>query len=527
MFSIEDSMHTGETPKNLVSFLLNPLSYPEKTRNVAHIETHISHVFLCDTFVYKIKKPVDFGFLDFSSLKKRRHFCEKEVELNARLAKDIYLDVLPIYETEGYYSFIKNKKDRPAEFAVRMRRIPMECLLFNLITNGRPLYRDLEGVGRTLAFFHNSIKPYRGKKFGGFETILAAAKENFEQIKFCGITITQETFETLVSYTEGFLEKNKNKFYKRKQDGFVRDGHGDLHCQHICLEHPPVIFDCIEFNDSFRIIDVLQDIAFLFMDIEYRGRFDLTSCLFKSYFTGWGEAQDEQLLTFYKVYRAVVRGKVEGLTAGNVAGIKEQEMARAKATNYFDLADYYLNCAHKPFNPIVFMGLSGSGKSTIARDFSSDAVILRSDEIRKEASGVAKDEHRYGSVGEGIYTPELTRQIYCTLLDKALRYAREGRKVIVDATYLKANQRTHFYNSSIEKGLNPFFVHCFASEDILRDRIRKRMQGGQDISDADLNVLDHQLQHLEEPDELPSFRVLRINTEDAIVNIVKALQEFL
>jgi hypothetical protein len=521
-------MYVNETSKKLISFLLNPHNYPEKTINVVHVETHISHVFLCDTFVYKIKKPVNFGFLDFSSLKKRHYFCEKEVKLNSRLAKDIYLNVLPIYETDGHYSFAKNKKNRPVEYAVKMKKIPMDCLLFNLISEGRPLYGDLEEVGQTLAIFHGNIKPYRGRRFGGIEAILTATEENFNQIKaFRGTTIDQKSFENLSNYTGTFLEENKITFYRRKRDGFIREGHGDLHCQHICLEHPPVIFDCIEFNDSFRIIDVLQDIAFLFMDLEYRGRFDLTSCLFKSYFAGWRETQDEELLRFYKVYRAMVRGKVEGLTAGSVAGVREQELARAKATNYFNLADYYVNYPNNHFNPIVFMGLSGSGKSTIARDFSSDAVILRSDEIRKEASGVVKDEHRYGAVGEGIYAPELTQQIYCSLLNKTLGYVREGRKVIVDATYLKTSQRTHFYNSSIENGLNPFFVHCFASENILRDRIRKRMHGGQDISDADLNVLEHQLQHLEEPDELPSFRVLRINTEDAIDNIVNALKEFL
>ena len=521
-------MHAAETPRELVSFLLNPESYPEHTATVTHIETHISHVFLCDSFVYKIKKPVNFGFLDFSSLKKRRYFCEKEIELNARLAKDIYLGVLPIYKTDGLYSFINSKKDHPVEFAVQMKRIPMECLLFNLIEKGKPLYRDLEEVGRTLALFHDSIRPYKGKRFGGFETILAATEDNFEQIKhFCGITINKKTFETIVSYTRKFLEKNKIEFSRRKQNGSIREGHGDLHCQHICLEHPPVIFDCIEFNDSFRIIDVLQDIAFLFMDLEYRGRFDLTSCLSKSYFADLQKVQDEDLLRFYKVYRAVVRGKVESLTAENVTEVHGQELAKLKATNYFDLADYYINCAHKPFNPIVFMGLSGSGKSTIAKDFSSDAVILRSDEIRKEATGTEKDVHRYGEVGEGIYTPELTRQIYCALMDKAVACAKAGKKVIVDATYLKANQRAHFYNSCMEKGLNPFFVHCFASEYTLRERIIKRMQDGQDISDAHVGVLEHQLKHLEEPDELSSFRVLRINTEDAIGNIVNTLREFL
>jgi aminoglycoside phosphotransferase family enzyme/predicted kinase len=447
--------------------------------------------------------------------------------LNIRLAKDIYLNVVPLYEADGQYLFIENKH-RPVEYAVKMKKIPMDCLLFNLIAEGKPLYRDLEEVGRTIALFHENIKPYRGNKFGGIETILTATEENFEQIKpFCGITLDQQTYETIMGYTRNFFDKNKKLFGSRKGHGFIREGHGDLHCQHICLENPPVIFDCIEFNDSFRVIDILQDIAFLFMDLEYRGRFDLTSCLFKSYFSHQHNALHEDLLRFYKVYRAVVRGKVEGFTAGSVGEAHERGLATARARNYFDLADYYVRYAQRPFNPVVFMGLSGSGKSTIARKFAPSAVILRSDEIRKEATSVKKDEHHYLAVGEGIYTPELTRQIYCALLDNAVNNAREGRKVIVDATYLKANQRKHFYDSCIENGLNPFFVHCFASEEILRDRIKKRMKEGQDISDAHLDILEHQLKHLEEPDELPGFRVLRINTEDAIENIVNALREFL
>jgi uncharacterized protein len=521
-------MTTKKTPSNLVNFLLKHENYPEKTGDVTHIETHISHVFVCDDLVYKIKKPVNFGFLDFSSLKKRLHFCHKEIILNARLAKDIYLDVVPIYKRGADYSFLEVSKGRLVEYAVRMKRIPMECLLFNLIAEGKPLYRDLEEVGRTLTLFHGTIKPYRGKKFGGLETMAASTEENFEQTKpFCGITIDQQIYKTIMDYTRGFLNENKRLFGRRKKDGFIREGHGDLHCQHICLEHPPIIFDCIEFNDSFRIIDILEDIAFLFMDLEYRGRFDLTSCLLKSYFTGWHEALNEDLLRFYKVYRAVVRGKVEGLTAGNVDEARERELATERARNYFYLADYYIRYARKPFNPIVFMGLSGSGKSTIARGFAADSVILRSDEVRKNVSGVKESEHRYGSVGEDIYTPEMTRQIYCALLDKAVNYAREGQKVIVDATYLKAGQRKDFYDSCIEKGLNPFFVHCFASEAILKERIIARMEDGKDISDAHLGVLEHQLKHLEEPDELPCFRVLRINTEDAIDNIVNTLKEFL
>jgi len=261
--------------------------------------------------------------------------------------------------------------------------------------------------------------------------------------------------------------------------------------------------------------------------LEFRGRFDLTSRLFKSYFASHPNAFDDELLRFYKIYRAVVRGKVEGMTARSVAGSQGKESAKTKAQNYFNLADFYVRYAAKPFNPVVFMGLSGSGKSTIARNFSSKAILLGSDSLRKEAAGIKKGEHQYTGFGEGIYTLEMTRRIYSAMLEKTIGFAKEHNRVIVDATYLKADERKDFHDSCIKNGLNPFFVHCFASEEILKDRIRRRMEKGADISDASVHILEHQLKHLEEPDELPGFRILRINTEDAMGNIVSALKEFL
>jgi len=314
-----------ETGKMLIDFLLNPRSYPEKPLSVSHIETHISHVFIGDNFVYKVKKPVNFGFLDFSTLKKRHYFCEKEVILNSRLAKGIYLGLQPIYKIDGGYSFAPQEGSRPVECAVRMKRIPLDCLLFKLISEGKPLYGALEDVGKALALFHENVAPYRGRKFGGIESIAAATEENFEQIKpFTALTTDKKTLKLLMTYTRAFLADHKDRFSERRRNGYIRDGHGDLHCQHICLEHPPIIFDCIEFNESFRIIDILEDIAFLFMDLEYRGRFDLSSRLHKAYFARQAKALDEELLRFYKIYRAVVRGKVEGFAARNVEDRSER-----------------------------------------------------------------------------------------------------------------------------------------------------------------------------------------------------------
>jgi aminoglycoside phosphotransferase family enzyme/predicted kinase len=517
------------TDPALVRFMLNPGSYPEPTSRVTHYETHISHVFLCDHFVYKMKKPVNFGFLDFSGLRKRHFYCVKEVELNSRLAGDVYLGIIPIFKESGAFSFIGGTGGRTVEYAVKMRVIPEDCMLDKLIQRGQPLYGELEPIGRKLARFHRDTRVYKGAKYGGYETMQAVTEENFAQIQpFCDITVGKGMYDQLTEYTRDFLSQYKRKFSARKRNGWIRDGHGDLHSQHICLSDPPIIYDCIEFNQGFRLIDILEDIAFLFMDLEYKARFDLSSRLFRSYFAEQPDGcLDDGLLRFYKIYRAVVRGKVEGFRAQGLPEGPEKEGAFRVAGEYFHLVEFYLNYHARPFNPVVFMGLSGSGKSAISRDFASQWVILRSDEIRKTMSGIRKGEHQYGEFGEGIYSSALTRDLYCNLLERAIENANQGKRVVVDATYLRKNQRRNFHQTCVDKGLNPFFVHCVAGENVLRDRIQKRMQEDSDISDAHIGILERQIQDMEEPVELPYYRVLKLNTEAELHNIINALKEFL
>ena len=516
-----------DTDPRLIEFMMDPDSYPEKTSAVTHVQTHISHIFLCDDKAYKIKKPVNFGFVDFTTLRKRHHYCVQEVTLNSRLAPDVYQGVESLYSRRDGYSFSKSAGSRTSEYAVKMNRVPLDCLLQSLIERGMPLYGELEPVGRELALFHKKARIYK-KEYGGFKSVRAAAEQNFEQIaQYRGKTIDGRSYHGLVQYTRHFLEENERKFFARRREGWVRDGHGDLHSQHVCLSKPPIIFDCIEFNKSFRIADVLQDMAFLLMDLEYRARFDLSSRLLKAYFAGGQDRLDEELLRFYKVYRAVVRGKVEGMRAASLEEGEVKEQSLRSAREYFHLADFYVNLAGQPFNPVVFMGLSGSGKSTIAKDFRGDSLILRSDEVRKTITGVDSAEHRFAEFGADIYSQSLTRDVYCALLERALGEAGKGRKVVVDATYLKKNQRTYFYETCIEKGLNPFFVHCIADENVLRYRIEKRLEDGSDISDANVNILERQMKDMEEPVELPYYRVLRLSTEAELHHIIGALKEFL
>ena len=520
-----------DTDPHLIAFLLNPESYPKKPRSIVHHETHISHVFVGRTMVYKIKKPVDFGFLDFTTIQKRRFFCAEEVRLNSRLAEGIYLGVAPIYGKGEAYSFRRARGWVIVEYAVKMLRIPEERLLSQIIEEGKLAYGGLDEVGAMLARFHGRAMAHRHDPFGTVEAIRTNTEENFAQIlPHRGITVEQDTYERLVSYTRAFIDDRGEAFFRRKESGFVREGHGDLHTGHVCLIDPPIIMDCIEFNKRFRIADVLEDMAFLFMDMEYRGRFDLSAAASRAYFSHTVRQQAApELITFYKVYRAIVRGKIEGFTADGVRDEAGKSAAVRRGREYFLLARYYAEHPEKTaFNPVVFMGVSGSGKSAIAEGLLAGSLVLRSDLVRKEMAGKEPHEHVYVGYGEQIYRDDMTQRTYLALTQAAVDSARSGQRVVVDATFLARSQRSGFYEACLGAGLNPFFIHCFADPKILRERVRLRTAQGTDISDARVSVLEQQLRTSDEPDELPSFRVFRLNTgEDTKETMQKALRMFL
>ncbi|MCG6535121.1 MAG: aminoglycoside phosphotransferase, partial [Syntrophales bacterium LBB04] len=221
----ESKGNMTDTDSRLIEFLLNPDAYPEKPSSISSIETSISHVFLGDHFVYKIKKPVNFGYCDFSTLKKRHHDCLEEVSLNRRLAADMYMGVVPIYRRGDLFTFKRSKACSIAEYAVKMKKIPDACILFNLIGQGKPLYGELEEIGKILSIFHNHAPVYRGSRYGGLKTVQWTTEQNFVQVKpFCGITINKVFYDTLAEYTRSFIEGHKDTFLSRKKDGFIREG---------------------------------------------------------------------------------------------------------------------------------------------------------------------------------------------------------------------------------------------------------------------------------------------------------------
>ena len=328
----------------LIDDLLDPRSLPDETTSVSLVQTHISLVFVADRFVYKVKKPVNFGFLDFSTLDRRRHFCHQEVLLNSRLSKDLYLGVLPI-TYDGRRHRLGKDGGEVVEYAVKMKRIPDEFLMKSVFSRGELTREHLERIAGALAAFHGSAATSPEiREFGRPEAFKVNTDENFEQTeRFIGATISQEDFCALRDWTSGFYVRRKGLFEARMRSGRIRDCHGDLHMEHICLTEDLHIFDCIEFNDRFRYSDTLSDIAFLVMDLEYHGGEEYSKMLWEIYQEWAGERDVEALLTFYKVYRAYVRGKVTSFQLDDESfSPTEKERAAQWARRYFELARKYI-----------------------------------------------------------------------------------------------------------------------------------------------------------------------------------------
>jgi aminoglycoside phosphotransferase family enzyme len=324
--------------------LQNPATLPDSTASVAVVQTHISIVFVADDFVYKMKKPVNFGFLDFSTLEKRKYYCQREVELNSRLSRDLYLDVLPVTIGETGHTLRKTEGE-PVDYVVRMKRIPDDRLMKSLFARNEIAENHLRQIAEVVAKFHShAATSPEIEAFGAPERFKINTDENFDQVsRYIGITIPERQFRLLKSWTEEFFQSNRSLFMERIAQARIRDCHGDLHMEHICLTEELPIFDCIEFNDRFRYSDTIADIAFLLMDLEYHGGSDLAETLWRYYKLLAREEDADALLLFYKVYRAFVRGKVHSFQVDDASiGEKEKERAILTARKYFELANSYI-----------------------------------------------------------------------------------------------------------------------------------------------------------------------------------------
>ena len=488
----------------LIKSLLKAAAYPEPTADVRLVETHVSFIFITDHFAYKIKKAVDFGFLNFTTLDRRRFYCEEEVRLNRRLCPDIYLGVVELRETVEGAAFGAGGK--LIDYAVKMKRLPEERMLARLLEQGEVTPGQIAQVAGIVADLH--AKAARGPQiaaYGGTGVIRANWDENFAQAApFQEETLSGADLAVMRDWVERFIASNEELFRARVEGGFIRECDGDLHLGNICLTDPICVFDCIEFNEKFRYIDTAADIAFLLMDLEYAGRPDLCPPFLEAYQAATGDllGQNARLLDFYKGYRAFVRGKVKSFRLRE-PGLSPEQTAQVKdeASRYFRLARGYALRERLAPCLTITCGLMGSGKSALARELSLELGLCleRSDLVRKKIA--ARPGTGAGSEGydEGIYQASFNKATYEALLQQAKQRLLAGKGVIVDATFRRESDRAAFRALAQQLAVPFFVVQTHLAEDLTRERLEKRRLDPTEISDGRWELFAGQKAEFEPP----------------------------
>ncbi|HEY9050750.1 MAG TPA: AAA family ATPase [Gammaproteobacteria bacterium] len=478
-------MNTSEN--SLIQAMQQPAFYNYPVASVELIETHISWVLLTGRYAYKIKKPVDFGFLDFTTLEKRKYYCEEELRLNGRLAPDIYLDVIAIAESNGTFS-INHNKSNIVEYAVRMQQFSQQGLIRNLLQNKQITIHHIKQLADAIAEFHDNIAITDKEMIHGDPTeVIKPVEHNFTILEeFITEESQRKTLALIKQKSQEIYERIQDALLLRKKNGFIRECHGDLHLGNIAfINGNPLIFDGIEFSESLRWIDVISEIAFLIMDLEDYDQPYFATTLLNRYLEKSGDYAGLEVFQFYKIYRAMVRAKVTALRLQQETENSERFIADSQKLNdYLELAKKYCE-ARKPFM-IVTHGISGSGKSWIGNQLAAqlNAIIIHSDHERKRL---------FENNTDNLYSRDITSKTYQYLQDTAQQLLTAGYPVIVDATFLDKTQRDHFYSLGQQLAIRFYILHCHADKHILEQRIKTRCKDKTEMSDADIAIMQNQL----------------------------------
>ncbi|MFP4588003.1 MAG: AAA family ATPase, partial [Desulfohalobiaceae bacterium] len=466
-----------------MQFFLQPGNYPHRPRQVELIETHASWVFLAGEYVFKVKKPVNFGFLDFSSLNKRRLYCAEEIRLNRRLAPDVYLGLWALLrDSHGNLRLGGLEHEEAVEYAVQMRRLNPEHMLDSLLQQGRVDKHLLDLLARRLVAFHlEACCSGEIAELGSPTVIRSNHTENFEQTRpFLDWTIPGAWYRFIKCYSYSFIKNHRQLLLQRKAQSRIREAHGDLRCEHVCIEPGDKIlaFDCIEFNSRFRYIDVAAEIAFLAMDMELAGHGALAQELMISYAEQSQDPQLPQLSIFYKCYYAFTRGKVQSFHLQEMdPGQEGYQKLLHSARQSFEQSFSYA-CRLEKKTLILCCGLTGSGKSHLAQLLSPllGAELLRSDVLRKELQGLSAQTPSPAEYGQGLYSPEITEQVYSRMLNQAEALLNQGRAVMLDATFLRQRPRLDARQLARDQNCSLFVIYCTCPERVIQDRMRRRQQ---------------------------------------------------
>jgi len=512
-------MPTASTLDNtLINALLNSQVYDHDVEQIKLVETHISWVILTGDFAYKIKKPLSLGFLDFSSLEKRKHCCEEELRLNRRTAPDIYLEVVTINGTKEKPQLSSN--DETIEYAVKMKQFPQQSQLDCVLLNNRLTPEVVNAFAQMIADFHQSAAVAdSSSEYGNDYHVLEPVNENLQQILD---RVKDDNCYTTIKQLEQWIKASHKTLLplinKRKEMGFIRECHGDLHLRNLAwIDHQAIAFDCIEFNPYLRWIDVISDIAFLVMDLQARNETALAQQFLNSYLESTGDYNGTQLLSFYMVYRALVRAKVDAIsmTQTHTSSINDND-AKIEFYSYLNLARSYTQ--KHPIKLIILHGVSASGKTSFSQKLLNfiPAIRIRSDVERKRIFKLKIKDNTHASPGKDIYTKEISIKLYDKLEQLSKMVINAGYSVIIDAAFLEKDKRDQF--KALAKSQNAeFFILSFTvSDDILRQRITQRTG---DASDADLSVLETQLLNFRPLERSEKTYSHSINTNTSAKNI--------
>ena len=508
----------SQAQDSLLAAMLQPEFYPKPPAEVTHRETHISHLFFAGEVVYKVKKPVRYSFLDYSTLEKRRYFLQEELRLNRRLAPSVYIGVLPI--TFDDLGWRLGGWAEPAEYVLVMRRLPEKRMLPFLLETGQMTPAMMRELAELLAKFHAEADPAAAIAAQDYPAIVAQQwHDNLADIEpFLGKVVDAEDYRAVDKFGTDFIESHGELFKRRAEQGWIRDVHGDLHAEHICFAPEGIqIFDCIDFEPRFRQCDLVAEIAFLTMDVEVRGGAGSVESFLKRYEELLGDREARDLLPFWQCYRALVRAKVYLLRGPD---------GFAMAERYFRYAVRFSWRRLEPFL-VMMSGLTGSGKSTLARALSERTAIpaVNSDIVRKALAG--RSGRQTAPYSEGIYSATMTEKIYAKMARMADKLLTQGRAVILDATFLRRAQREKIARIAEKHRIELLSIHCSAASEITKERLLQRASLATDVSDGRWEVYLKQKEIYQPIDEIAADNCLDLNTDTPAETLAGACEQFL
>ena len=511
----------------LITALQNPALFPHPVKDFRVIETHISWVLLTGDYAYKIKKPMNFGFLDFTELSSRAHFCAEELRLNQRLTEGLYLDVLPI--TGSAEAPQLGGEGVAIEYALKMRQFPQDQMLSTLQANGELTAAHIDQMARQIAEFHLQAPRVSAEHpLGTPESVMMPVEQNFEQIRpFLSEKADLQQLDALQAWARSSFDRLHTLLASRKANGFIRECHGDIHLGNATIiDGKVVIFDCIEFNEPFRLTDVYADTAFLAMDLEDRGLKSLSRRFISQYLELTGDYEGLELLNFYKAYRALVRAKVALFSMPADADGVQRATTLRQYRNYANLAESYSSIPSRLL--AVTHGVSAVGKSHVAMRLveALGAIRLRSDVERKRLFGEQNSDVA-GELKAGIYSADASEATYERLHQLAAVILRAGFPVVIDATYLKQAQRQAAAEVASETGVPFLILDCNAPDAVLASWLAQRQADQNDPSDATLEVVAAQQANREalSAEELLQSKRVETNESESLDKLVEQIRQ--